>query len=116
MHLTNRWDVVFYFFGGVSILYWIVFSYLCYDRPETNPFISEAEKAYLERKINDFDKDHSKLPATPWRSMLCSPPVMALSFSTVRYWNFSFHFNFKIIKLTFRFLCFRLSTVGHFTL
>lgn len=85
MHLTNRWDVVFYFFGVVSMLYWIVMFYLCYDRPEENPFISEAEKCYLERRINGFNKVNSEVPPTPWKSMLFCPPVIALSFSMVCY-------------------------------
>lgn len=90
MHLTNRWDVVFYFFGAISILYWVVIFHLCYDRPEKNPFISEAEKRYLERQINDFNKENSELPPTPWKLMLFCPPVIALSFSIVCFITFFF--------------------------
>lgn len=72
--------------------------YLCYNRPEKNPFISEAEKCYLEQQISDFNKTNSELPPTPWKSMLFCPPVIALSFSIVCYCIF-LRLTFEIILL-----------------
>lgn len=57
---------------------------ICYEQPANHPFISDSEKLYLQRKIEDYEKERNALPSTPWKSIFESAPVLALSFSTVR--------------------------------
>lgn len=48
---TEDWATVFYFFGGVGILWFVLFSLLCYSTPESHPFISDEEKKYLSKEL-----------------------------------------------------------------
>ncbi len=41
------WSSVFYFTGGMTLLWGIFWMVLVYDSPEEHPWISEAEKTYI---------------------------------------------------------------------
>lgn len=57
MRYTDSWTSVFYAFGIFGIL-WLVFWFvLIYNHPNRHPFISNKEKAYLNRAINVVDRD-----------------------------------------------------------
>lgn len=101
MHYMGRWDIVFYFFTVVLVIWWILFvsdllsflsrviinsifkASLCYEHPKNHPFISDAEKTYLQNQIENFDSNRKECKSTPWKEMLHSSPVLALVFSTV---------------------------------
>ena len=44
---AGGWPLVFYFFGGVTILFIFPWYFLAFDFPDTHPRISEAEKIYI---------------------------------------------------------------------
>ncbi|XP_046750763.1 putative inorganic phosphate cotransporter [Diprion similis] len=73
------WPIVFYFFGGFSVLWFCAWTLFCYSRPEIHPFITDEEKKYLEETINEVNtgKQGKKQPI-PWRCILSSPPFWAL--------------------------------------
>lgn len=48
---TEDWASVFYFFGGLGCLWFVVFSLLCYSTPEDHPFISDKERRYLNKEL-----------------------------------------------------------------
>lgn len=48
---TEDWASVFYFFGVLGILWFILFSLLCYSTPDTHPFISDSEKKFLSKEL-----------------------------------------------------------------
>lgn len=50
---------------------------LCYNNPESHPFISDKEQAYLGEELKHLKRAKNLAP-TPWRSILTSPPVWAL--------------------------------------
>jgi ACS family sodium-dependent inorganic phosphate cotransporter len=49
------WPSVFYFFGSLGVLWFIVWVALCYNDPQSHPFISDEEKAFLEKSIGGID-------------------------------------------------------------
>lgn len=50
---------------------------ICYSDPESHPFISDKEKAYLQKSLGQLERDPN-MPATPWRAILTSVPMIAL--------------------------------------
>jgi ACS family sodium-dependent inorganic phosphate cotransporter len=59
------WPTVFYIFGGVGLLWFVLWCVLCYNDPSSHPFISEEEKAYLLETIGETKrKDVSNSSAT----------------------------------------------------
>uniref|UniRef100_A0A8D8VYQ6 Inorganic phosphate cotransporter n=1 Tax=Cacopsylla melanoneura TaxID=428564 RepID=A0A8D8VYQ6_9HEMI len=79
LHFTdNNWAVAFYFFGILGIIWYIIFCVLCYNDPNSNPFISQEEKDFLEKEIGSLSRS-TDLPPTPWHSIATSPPLIALA-------------------------------------
>lgn len=58
-------------------------SLICFEQPRNHPFISDSEREFLQRKIEDYENERKKLPSTPWLAILKSPPVLTLALSTV---------------------------------
>lgn len=73
----DGWESVFYVFGFLGILWFVVFMLICYKDPESHPFIKESEKEYLRREMGTLERDKT-LPATPWKAIFTSVPMMAL--------------------------------------
>ncbi|KAL6261910.1 hypothetical protein P5V15_006993 [Pogonomyrmex californicus] len=81
------WPAVFYVFGGIGVLWFLVWVLLCYNNPYEHPFISEREVKYLHERMNEHT--HSKPPPVPWRHMLSSLPVWALITAQIGHdWGF----------------------------
>lgn len=78
LHSFHSWQSVFYFFGGIAIIWFILFTLLCSSDPSSHPFISEEEKAFLKEELGQLKRDKS-LPPVPWRKILCSVPVLAMN-------------------------------------
>lgn len=57
---------------------------LCFEQPRNHPFISNSEREYLQRKIEDYENERKQLPPLPCRAMIKCSPVWALALSTVR--------------------------------
>lgn len=55
---------------------------ICYNDPESHPFITEKERDYLRSEIRQT-KRGGKLPPTPWKQIFLSIPVIALVASQV---------------------------------
>lgn len=73
----DSWESVFYFFGVLAIIWFIIFVFICYKDPESHPFIKEEEKEYLRKEMGSLARDKN-IPPTPWRAILTSVPMMAL--------------------------------------
>ena len=50
---------------------------MCYSDPKSHPFITEAEKAFLEEEMSNT-KNSKDVPPPPWKAILTSVPVIAL--------------------------------------
>uniref|UniRef100_A0A336K4P4 CSON011178 protein n=1 Tax=Culicoides sonorensis TaxID=179676 RepID=A0A336K4P4_CULSO len=72
-----HWSSVFYFFGGLGALWFVLFTLLCYSDPESHPFIKDSEKDYLKRELGQLSRDKT-LPPTPWLLIITSAPMLAL--------------------------------------
>lgn len=61
---------------------------LCYNDPESHPFIKEEEKEYLRKEMGSLQRDKT-LPPTPWRAILTSVPLWALVCAQIGHdWGF----------------------------
>ncbi|XP_046751158.1 putative inorganic phosphate cotransporter [Diprion similis] len=77
------WPIVFYVFGAIGLLFYPFWILLCYDKPDTHPFISEKEQNYLD--VSTSDQRHKRTIQVPWRHILTSRSVWALLFGRVGY-------------------------------
>lgn len=81
------WPAVFYVFGSIGILWFLFWLVMCYNNPDTHPFISEKEKSFLQERIHAHT--HKKPPSIPWRHVLTSVPVWALIAAQIGHdWGF----------------------------
>lgn len=67
------WPSVFYVFGAVGILWFLLWIMVGYSEPATHPRISKQERTYIEDSIGEQEQ----LP-TPWRHIFQSPAVWAI--------------------------------------
>ncbi|XP_076263007.1 putative inorganic phosphate cotransporter [Rhynchophorus ferrugineus] len=83
---TQDWASVFYFFGGLGIIWFIIWVMLCYSEPESHPFITDREKEYLQKELGSLSTEK---PPIPWKGILTSVPVWALVITQVGHdWGF----------------------------
>lgn len=87
LHQWHSWPAVFYVFGGIGVLWFVVWVLICYNNPYEHPFISEREVKFLNERMNEHT--HTKVPPVPWRHMLSSVPVWALIAAQIGHdWGF----------------------------
>ncbi|CAG7835921.1 unnamed protein product [Allacma fusca] len=75
-NLFGGWPSVFYVFGGMGIVWFILWTYLVYDSPSLHPRINPKELSYIQHSIGSQTSKH-KVP-TPWKQILTSMPVLAI--------------------------------------
>ncbi|XP_031626509.1 putative inorganic phosphate cotransporter [Contarinia nasturtii] len=72
------WDKVFYFWTIVAVFWFVLFTVLCYNDPESHPRIPEKELTYLKSELGQT-KRNDDLPPTPWKSIIFNVPVIAMA-------------------------------------
>lgn len=55
-YIPGGWPNVFYFFGIVSIIWFLLWCMFVYNDPNSHPFISDEERAYLKRAIGRLER------------------------------------------------------------
>nr|XP_022911240.1 putative inorganic phosphate cotransporter isoform X2 [Onthophagus taurus] len=86
IHVTEDWASVFYLFGGFGIVWFIFWTFLCYNDPESHPFITEDEKRYLRKQLVTISNKDKKIP---WKPILTSIPLWALVAAQIGHdWGF----------------------------
>ncbi|XP_046750764.1 putative inorganic phosphate cotransporter [Diprion similis] len=87
---TIGWPIVFYFFGALSVLWFCTWTLLCYNQPETHPFITDKEREYLEGTMKDLNTgNHREKERIPWRHILTSLPFWAVTAGNVSHdWGY----------------------------
>lgn len=70
------WESVFYIFGAIGLIWFIMWTIIVRKSPQDDPFISEEEKSYIMHKLGT--KLNEKPPPVPWRSIMTSTAVYAV--------------------------------------
>ncbi|XP_045699796.1 sialin isoform X4 [Phyllostomus hastatus] len=82
-----NWTYVFYFFGIVGIIWFVLWIWLVSDTPETHRTISHQEKEYIRSSLKN---QLSSQKSVPWIPMLKSLPLWAIVVAHFSY-NWSFY-------------------------
>ncbi|XP_057660211.1 sialin-like isoform X2 [Diorhabda carinulata] len=86
INATKNWASVFYVFGAAGVLWFIIWQLICYSEPEGHPFISDEEKAYLKKSLENVSEEKRQIP---WREILTSAPLWALVAAQIGHdWGF----------------------------
>nr|XP_018897001.1 PREDICTED: putative inorganic phosphate cotransporter isoform X2 [Bemisia tabaci] len=80
--IPGGWPWVFYIFGGVGMVWCVLWCLLCYNDPSSHPYITEKEKRYLQETIGQIERKKDLGPM-PWKAILTSGPVWALIIAEV---------------------------------
>ncbi|KZC04249.1 Vesicular glutamate transporter 1, partial [Dufourea novaeangliae] len=70
------WSSIFYVFGAAGLVWFFFWWIIVKDKPEDDPYISEAELRYIKSSIGDSNKKEKI--THPWKEMFTSPPVWAI--------------------------------------
>ncbi|XP_055382752.1 putative inorganic phosphate cotransporter isoform X2 [Condylostylus longicornis] len=83
-----HWDSVFYFFGALGVLWFILFTLLCYSDPNSHPYISDKERDFLAKELGSIERNKN-LPPVPWKYIFTSAPMWALIVAQIGHdWGF----------------------------
>ncbi|XP_076668137.1 major facilitator superfamily transporter 9 isoform X2 [Andrena cerasifolii] len=69
------WPSVFYVFGAAGLVWFFFWWVIVKDKPEDDPWISEAELEYIKSSLGNRKDEKIR---HPWKAMLKSPPVWAI--------------------------------------
>ncbi len=69
------WQWAFYLFGGVGVLWWLVWQRSVTATPAEHPLIEARELAHIESGTHRVEAD---APAPPWRALMGSSAVWAI--------------------------------------
>ncbi|XP_022237128.1 sialin-like isoform X2 [Limulus polyphemus] len=74
------WPSVFYVFGFCGVIWFLFWSLLVTNTPESHPRISEEELIYIQQNRHAISSSSShQKQAIPWRAILTSRPVWAVA-------------------------------------
>jgi MFS family permease len=87
-NILGGWPSVFYIFGAIGCVWWLLWTWLAYDSPEVHSYISEEEKFYITTTIKS-QQTGTNFAKVPWRELLTSLPVWSLvAMNTGANWGF----------------------------
>ncbi|KAK5908782.1 hypothetical protein CgunFtcFv8_016811 [Champsocephalus gunnari] len=81
------WTYVFYIFGAIGLVWFVLWTFLAFDSPNTHPRISEQERLYITNSLkNELSTSAGYIP---WRAILTSGPLWAIVVAHFSYnWTF----------------------------
>lgn len=74
------WEWIFYIYGIVGIVWWILWAAFVRGRPETDPWICDEEKKYILACLRRAG-DNKKATSVPWKEIAMSVPFYAIIIS-----------------------------------
>ncbi|XP_030754218.1 uncharacterized protein LOC115881008 [Sitophilus oryzae] len=74
IYYTNSWANAFYVWGLMAIMWYFLFLFTAFSYPETHPFITEKELAYLKENLSKMPKDFT----VPWVKIIKCIPIWAI--------------------------------------
>ncbi|CAL1293153.1 unnamed protein product [Larinioides sclopetarius] len=98
------WSSVYYLYGGLGLLQCVCVQIFLYESPKVHPGITDEEKSYI---LHYQEVDLNKMrPPTPWKDIVQSIPVYAMTFAMFgAYWAaahfLSIHSIFLVTMLHF---------------
>ncbi|GMR38836.1 hypothetical protein PMAYCL1PPCAC_09031, partial [Pristionchus mayeri] len=98
LDLFGGWRAIFYLFGGIGIIWFLVWWFVVSDHPSENRWIRAEEAEYLEGRVAAKTKNDASIP---WKSILLAREVYACLLC-----NFTFSFlvsiNQNLLPLYFK--------------
>ncbi|XP_033173954.1 sialin [Drosophila mauritiana] len=80
------WPWVFYVFAIIALVWFVIFTLLCFSSPFTHPYIKPEERAFLAQEVPPPDKNK---PKTPFFAILTNIPMWALISAQIGHdWGF----------------------------
>ncbi|XP_056291616.1 sialin [Pseudoliparis swirei] len=81
------WTYVFYVFGVLGLVWFVLWVFLAFDSPNIHPRISEQERLYINSSLkNELATSAGRIP---WRAILTSGPLWAIVVAHFSYnWTF----------------------------
>lgn len=76
--LWGGWPSVFYIFGAVGVVWFVIWMVFTYDRPANHPRISIKERQYIQSSIGVEQDKRKRAYDTPWLAIWTSPAVWAI--------------------------------------
>ncbi|XP_067658488.1 uncharacterized transporter slc-17.2-like [Haliotis asinina] len=90
--IDNGWPFVFYVFGGISLVWCLVWWLVVYDTPDEHKWISDSEKKYIKENIRTVP---DKSTFIPYKSLVTSVPLWAfICIQTVHMWCATIFFTY----------------------
>ncbi|CAG9786236.1 unnamed protein product [Diatraea saccharalis] len=75
----GSWEDVFYLFGACGLVWFALWTVLCFSTPNTHPYISDSEKKFLNENVDSLQgTKQAKMDPIPWKALLRSVPLWAL--------------------------------------
>lgn len=71
------WGSIFYIFGAIGVIWFILWMVIAYNEPSAHPRISDIERDYIEQSIGGSKKEH-KNQSTPWLKFFTSLPIWGI--------------------------------------
>ncbi|CAG0913241.1 unnamed protein product [Notodromas monacha] len=78
--VLGGWPSIFYVFGLLGVTWFIFWTILVYEDPESHPWISSSERNYIKDSIGTQMRTHSEMKkhAVPYRRIFTSMPFWAI--------------------------------------
>ncbi|XP_061692413.1 sialin isoform X2 [Syngnathoides biaculeatus] len=81
------WTYVFYIFGAVGLLWFVLWALLAFDSPNSHPWISEQERVYIVGSLKNELSPSGR--SIPWGAIVTSRPLLAIVVAHFSYnWTF----------------------------
>lgn len=74
------WESIFYVFGALGCLWYLVWLIMIRENPEKDPRCSQKERDYIKKSLGTT-VNHEKPPSPPWKEMFMSTAVWAIIFA-----------------------------------
>lgn len=69
---AGGWPSIFYLFGGIGVVWSVVWYFFGFSSPSEHPYISKEERNYIEHSVSNKYETKLKIP---WREIMTSPPM-----------------------------------------
>jgi len=78
---VHGWRSAFWFSAAVGVIAGIAWFFIARDTPERHPLVSPGELRTIHAGIPEPQPESCTKPGIPWRTILTSPTVLALTFA-----------------------------------